>query len=113
LLLPRYLFSVFGPHLYVYSITSGEIVYRLVHNKHYQQNQSTQTDNNKQKDNANYDEDKESDKNESNIQAMCLNPNNKYQLITFHQDYIVCMWDYEDGILLKVKKIFSNLIFNN
>ncbi|CAF0710964.1 unnamed protein product [Brachionus calyciflorus] len=88
----KYLFSASGSVLNVYSATSGEIVYRLSY-----------TDNSE-----------ESNNNEVKIVSLCLNPYNKYQLFTFHLNSVICLWDYEDGLLLKsfelkikIKKIYN------
>lgn len=78
----RYLFSTNGVCLNVFSVSSGELVYRLSY--------SSQNRN-------------QSDDNESLIiKSICINPTNKYQLLSFHLSGRVCLWDYEDGLLLKV-----------
>ena len=52
------------------------------------------------------------------IKSICINTTNKYQLLSFHLGGRICLWDYEDGLLLKVTfydflfQIFSNLILN-
>lgn len=37
---------------------------------------------------------------EVSISSICLNPFNKYQLLSFHENSTICLWDYEDGLLL-------------
>jgi len=82
----RYLFSVNGTYINVFSVQSGEIVYRLCY---------TQTDL----------------KSDLLIKSICINPSNKYQLLSFHQHGYICLWDYEDGLLLKTYQ--SKLKFNH
>lgn len=36
-----------------------------------------------------------------NVESICLNPQNRYQLLSFHSGGYICLWDYEDGVLLK------------
>jgi len=81
----RYLFNINGTLLNVYSIASGELVYRLA----YTDRQSSK-------------EGEESNQ-EILINSICINPINKYQLLSFHQNGKVCVWDYEDGLMLKVE----------
>ena len=42
------------------------------------------------------------------IKSICINPINKYQLFSFHLGGRVCLWDYEDGLLLKVLFLLLN-----
>ena len=79
----------------MFSITSGELVYRLA----YQQQQQPA------------DEDNVTSSSDSStesliIKSICINPTNKYQLLSFHLGGRVCLWDYEDGLLLKVASLF-------
>jgi NET1-associated nuclear protein 1 (U3 small nucleolar RNA-associated protein 17) len=69
----KYLFNNIGSSLNVYSIGSGELVYRLAY----------------------------TDQQEILISSICINPLNKYQLLSFHPNGKICMWDYEDGLMLK------------
>lgn len=65
---------------------SGEVVYKLSYSP------TNNTDDDK----------KNNVKTDLLINSICINPNNKYQLLSFHQNGIVCLWDYEDGLFLKV-----------
>ena len=100
----RYLFSTNGSRLDVFSIASGDLVYRLSYNE----TGKTSKKSGKSK----------SNQNESIIKSICINTTNKYQLLSFHLGGRICLWDYEDGLLLKVTfydflfQIFSNLILN-
>jgi hypothetical protein len=80
------LFNVNGTRLNVYSVASGEILYRLSYNDG---DGSTESSVN----------------NESLIKSICINPLNKYQLFSFHSNGRVCLWDYEDGLLMKVQHL--------
>ena len=71
----RYLFSVDESRLNVFSIQSGELVFKLSHHN-------------------------------LPIISICINPLNKFQLLSFHSDGKLCIWDYEDGLLLKVSSRF-------
>lgn len=82
----RYLFSTNGSRIDVFSIASGELVYRLSNNE------TNQIAVKKTK----------VHQNESVIKSICINLSNKYQLLSFHLDGCICLWDYEDGLLLKV-----------
>jgi len=86
------LFNINGTLLNVYSIASGELVYRLA----YTDRQTRSKDG-------------EENANEILINSICINPLNKYQLLSFHQNGKVCLWDYEDGLMLKV--IFKFVLF--
>lgn len=89
----RYLFSTEETTLNVFNATSGEIVYKLSHANNLDSDFCSK---------------------EVSITFICLNPFNKYQLLSFHADSSICLWDYEDGLLLKtfncrlkIKKIIN------
>ena len=63
-------------HIYVYSLSSGEVVYRLSFKS------PTSVGNH-------------------SVCSISISPLNKYQLVSFHHSGTVCLWDYEDGLLLK------------
>ena len=94
----RYLFSANGARLDVYSVATGELVYRLGHDNNNNNNIDAEISadasnkSNKSKKNNNQ---------ESIIKSICINPINKYQLLSFHVNGRVGLWDYEDGLLLK------------
>lgn len=76
----------------MYSVASGEVVYRLSYSEHHKQSSNKRS--------------------ELLIKSICLNPVNKYQLLTFHLNGKVCLWDYDDGLLLKVnKRIYHEISF--
>lgn len=79
----------------MFSIASGELVYRLS----YTENNDTSTKSAKKTKSK-------AVQNESIIKSICINTKNKYQLLSFHIGGRVCLWDYEDGLLLKVDKTF-------
>lgn len=91
----KYLFSTNGSRIDVFSIASGELVYRLSYNEN---NDPTTKSSKKSK----------VFQNESIIKSICINTKNKYQLLSFHIGGRICLWDYEDGLLLKTFE--TNLI---
>lgn len=82
----RYLFSTDETSLNVFNAASGEVVYKLSHTDSLLSLDSYTTSK------------------EVSITFICLNPFNKYQLLSFHADSSICLWDYEDGLLLKTFK---------
>ncbi len=90
----RYLFSTNGSRIDVFSVASGELVYRLAYNE-------------KSKSSA------KCHQNESLIKSICVNTSNKYQLLSFHLGGRICLWDYEDGLLLKVTNKTNHALSTN
>jgi hypothetical protein len=93
----RYLFNVIGTKINVYSVISGEVIYKLSYNP-----------------NSNNTDDEKNAKADLLIISICLNPINKYQLLSFNQNGVICLWDYQEGLFLKsfetnilIKKIIS------
>ncbi|RNA06715.1 WD repeat-containing 75-like [Brachionus plicatilis] len=89
----KYLFSTDETIINVYNAKSGDIVYKLSHTDTLDSNLSSK---------------------EVVIASICLNPFNKYQLLSFHANSTICLWDYEDGLLLKTFdcKLKINKIIN-